>query len=69
MNLSDYGLSYSHITYTQLNSDINFLNQNFLSIMSENNLTLNMTENYDTLLELFPFTADDSVTQSVLIQE
>jgi hypothetical protein len=37
--------------------------------MFENNLTLNMTENYDTLLELFPFTADDSVTQSVLIQE
>ncbi len=69
MNLSDYGLSYSHITYTQLNSDINFLNQNFLSIMSENNLTLNMTENYDTLLELFPFTADDSVIQPILTQE
>jgi hypothetical protein len=69
MNLSDYGLSYSHITYTQLNSDIDFLNQNFLSIMSEYNVSLNMTDNYDTLLELFPFTADESIIQEILLNE
>jgi hypothetical protein len=69
MNLYDYGLVFNEITFAQLNADIDYIDENFLLIMAENGLSLNMTDNYDNLLVMFPFLADETIIQEILTQE
>jgi hypothetical protein len=69
MNLYDYGLVFNEITFAQLNADIDYINENFMLIMAENGLSLNMTDNYDNLLVMFPFLADETIIQEILTRE
>ncbi len=65
MNLSDYGLYFAAVTYTQLQLDIDYIDQNFLSIINEYGLSLNMSDNYNNLISLFPFTSDSTVIEEI----
>lgn len=65
MNLSDYGLYFDAVTYTQLQTDIDYMNQNYLLIMGDYGLSLNMEDNYDYLINLFPFMVDEMVIQEI----
>lgn len=65
MNLSNYGLYFDTVTYTQLQLDIDYIDQNFLSIINEYGLTLNMTDNYDSLINLFPFMVDSTIIEEI----
>jgi len=65
MNLSDYGLYFDAVTYTQLQLDIDYIDQNFLSIINEYGLSLNMSDNYNNLISLFPFTADSTIIEEI----
>lgn len=65
MNLTEYGLYFDAVTYSQLQADIDYMDQNFLLIMGEYGLSLNMEDNYDYLLNLFPFVADDTIIQEI----
>ena len=69
MNLSDYGLVFDEITFLQLNADIDYIDQNFLLILAENGLSLNMKDNYDNLLVMFPFLSNETIIQEILTQE
>jgi hypothetical protein len=65
LNLSDYGLYFDAVTYTQLQLDIDYLDKNFLSIINEYGLSLNMTDNYNNLISLFPFMVDSTIIEEI----
>ncbi len=65
MDLTDYGLLFDEITFDELNADIDYIEQNFISIIEIYGLSLDMEANYGFLYDIFPYTANESIVQRI----
>lgn len=69
MNLSDFGLFFDFVTYSQLQMDIDYIDTNFISIIEGYGLTTDMGNNYNVLYDTIPFVPDDSIIQIIELEE
>ena len=65
INLSDFDLSFDFVTYSQLQTDIDYIDTNYITIMEEYGLTTDMSDNYNVLYEIIPFVSDESIIQTI----
>ncbi|MBI9009951.1 MAG: hypothetical protein JEZ05_07960 [Tenericutes bacterium] len=65
MDLSDYGLLFNDVTYLELQSDIDYIDEFYISIIEDYGLSLNMENCYNTLFETIPYNVDSTVVQSI----
>lgn len=61
INLSRYGLSFDLITLEEVNEDLLFLQNNYVSILEEYGFDEDMSKNKQKLLDLFPYFANEAI--------
>lgn len=68
VNLSDYGLSFTGVTLSQVLEDASYLETHYPEILTSYGFSTDMTENHTSLLELFPFGADEQIVSDLKTQ-
>jgi len=66
MNMTDYGLMFDAVTFAELNADIEYIEQNYQSIIEMYGLSIDMEDNYEILYDVLPFTANESIVEDIL---
>lgn len=66
MDLSDYGLEFNVVTYQELQSDINYISQNYGLILEDYGLTADLEDSYVALFDLYPFQSDATRIEDIL---
>lgn len=66
ISLSDYGLSFDAVTYTELMQDRTFLVDHYQEILINQGFSENMTSNYEILYDLFPFFSDPQIVRQLM---
>ena len=61
VDLSRYGLSFDFITLDEVNEDLEFLQNNHVSILEEYGFDEDMSKNKQKLLDLIPYFADETI--------
>jgi len=61
VDLSRYGLSFDFITLDEVNEDLEFLQNNHVSILEEYGFAEDMSKNKQKLLDLIPYFADETI--------
>ncbi len=65
MDLSDYGLFFDAVTFDELQSNLDYIDQNYLAILAQYELSLNMSANYDYVVSMLPFSADEAILEEL----
>ncbi len=65
ISLSDYGMVYSQVTYAQLMADIEFIQENYPTVITNNGLSNTMEDNYDILQAMFPASLDQELMEEL----
>jgi hypothetical protein len=65
MDLSDYGLFFDAVTFDELQSNLDYIDQNFLAVLARYELSLSMSANYDYVVSLLPFLADEAILEEL----
>lgn len=66
MDLSDYGMFFDAVTFETLQSDIDFIDQNYLAILNQYHLSGNLSANYDYVVGMIPFRVDEDLLEGLL---
>lgn len=67
INLSIYDLYYDQISYEELIADIDYLNENYLTILNNQGFEIDHIKNTDYLLDMLSFKADQDIIDELFI--